>query len=76
IFTPVDTKRHILKDISLSHIIPYVNMQMLIGHHLGLKGKIKELVQKKDPKAVELVELIQELLKDGTKQEWFKPAAV
>ncbi|HZH60815.1 MAG TPA: vitamin B12 dependent-methionine synthase activation domain-containing protein, partial [Metabacillus sp.] len=76
IFTPVDTKRHILKDINLTQIIPYVNMQMLIGHHLGLKGKIKELVQKKDPKAVELVELIQELLKDGAKQEWFKPAAV
>ncbi len=76
IFTPVDTKRHILKDIDLTHIIPYVNMQMLIGHHLGLKGKIKELVQKKDPKAVELVELIQELLKDGAKQKWFKPAAV
>ncbi|KKI93586.1 methionine synthase [Bacillus sp. SA1-12] len=75
IFTPVDTKRHILKDIELTQIIPYVNMQMLIGHHLGLKGKVKELVKKKDPKAVELVELIKELLKDGAKKQWFKPAA-
>jgi 5-methyltetrahydrofolate--homocysteine methyltransferase len=75
IFTPVDTKRHLLKDIDLTQIIPYVNMQMLIGHHLGLKGKIKELVKKQDPKAVELVELIQELLKDGVKKQWFKPAA-
>jgi 5-methyltetrahydrofolate--homocysteine methyltransferase len=75
IFTPVDTKRHILKDIDLTQIIPYVNMQMLIGHHLGLKGKIKDLVQKKDPKALELVELIQDLLKDGVKNQWFKPAA-
>jgi 5-methyltetrahydrofolate--homocysteine methyltransferase len=75
IFTPVDTKRHILKDIDLPQIIPYINMQMLIGHHLGLKGKIKELIQKKDPKTLELVELIQDLLKDGAKKQWFKPAA-
>ena len=75
IFTPVDTKRHLIKDIDLTQIIPYVNMQMLIGHHLGLKGKIKELVKKQDPKALQLVELIQELLKDGVKKQWFKPAA-
>jgi 5-methyltetrahydrofolate--homocysteine methyltransferase len=75
IFTPVDTKRHLIKDIDLTQIIPYVNMQMLIGHHLGLKGKIKELVKKQDPKALELVELIQDLLKVGIKKKWFKPAA-
>ncbi|MFL6558187.1 MAG: B12-binding domain-containing protein, partial [Bacillus sp. (in: firmicutes)] len=38
VFTPMDTKRHILKSYSLSHIEPYINMQMLIGHHLGVKG--------------------------------------
>ncbi|APH05951.1 methionine synthase [Bacillus weihaiensis] len=76
IFQPVDTKRHILKDIHLSHILPYVNMQMLIGHHLGLKGKIKNLLQEKDPKAIELSELIEELIQLGTKNQWFKPAAV
>lgn len=75
IFSPVDTKRHILKDIDLPQIIPYVNLQMLIGHHLGLKGKVKELLKKKDPKATELFELIQVLLKDGAKNQWFKPAA-
>ncbi|TXC90789.1 methionine synthase [Metabacillus litoralis] len=75
IFQPNDTKRHILRNIELTQIIPYVNMQMLIGHHLGLKGKIKELIKKKDPKTMELYELIQELLKDGAKNKWFKPAA-
>ncbi|QGQ44629.1 methionine synthase [Metabacillus sediminilitoris] len=75
IFSPVDTKRHILKDIDLPQIIPYVNLQMLIGHHLGLKGKVKELLKKKDPKATELFELIQVLLKDGATNQWFKPAA-
>ncbi len=74
IFQPVDTKRHLIKDIDLTQIIPYVNMQMLIGHHLGLKGKIKELIKKKDPKTMELVELIQDLLKEGAKNKWFKPA--
>ncbi|WP_226670553.1 methionine synthase [Metabacillus litoralis] len=75
IFQPNDTKRHILRNIELTQIIPYVNMQMLIGHHLGLKGKIKELIKKKDPKTMELYELIQELLKDGARNKWFKPAA-
>lgn len=73
IYTPVDTKRHLIKDMDLKQIIPYINMQMLIGHHLGLKGKIKELVKQNDPKALELVELIQELLEEGSKKKWFKP---
>ncbi|MFC0272024.1 methionine synthase [Metabacillus herbersteinensis] len=75
IFQPVDTIRHLIKNIDLPQIIPYINMQMLIGHHLGLKGKVKELIKNKDPKAVELMELIQELLKEGQKNNWFQPAA-
>ncbi|MDQ0232270.1 methionine synthase [Metabacillus malikii] len=76
IFQPVDTKRHMIKNIDLNQVIPYVNLQMLIGHHLGLKGKIKELIKQKDPKTMELVELIQSLLKDGKEKQWFKPTAV
>ncbi|MED4533687.1 methionine synthase [Metabacillus fastidiosus] len=76
IFTPTDTKRHIIRDIDLPQIFPYINMQMLIGHHLGLKGKIKELIKNKDPKTMELYELIQELIQDGVANNWFSPAAV
>ncbi|MBY6268222.1 methionine synthase, partial [Parageobacillus thermoglucosidasius] len=51
VFVPADLERHVLKDISLPHIIPYVNWQMVLGHHLGLKGKVKRLLEEKDEKA-------------------------
>ena len=44
VFTPMDTKKHLLKSYSLSHVEPYINMQILIGHHLGVKGKIANLL--------------------------------
>ncbi|MDI5788738.1 hypothetical protein PO124_10975 [Bacillus licheniformis] len=31
----------LFENIDLSYIVPYVNEQMLLGHHLGLKGKVK-----------------------------------
>lgn len=43
IFTPENTKRHYVRDIDLHHIMPYVNEQMLIGHHLSLKEGQKAL---------------------------------
>ncbi len=43
-------RKHILKDIPLSHIEPYVNWQMLLGHHLGLKGNVKSCWRKETKK--------------------------
>ncbi|MDR7239996.1 methionine synthase [Neobacillus drentensis] len=76
VFTPMDTKRHILKSYSLSHIEPYINMQMLIGHHLGVKGKIAKLIAEKDEKAVKVKEVVDQLLTDARVNNWISPAAV
>ncbi|KUL17298.1 MULTISPECIES: methionine synthase [Bacillus] len=76
VFQPEDLKRHYLKNIDLSYIVPYVNEQMLLGHHLGLKGKVKKLLAEQHPKALELKELIDELLRDGKEHGWFDPAVV
>ena len=76
VFTPMDTKRHILKTYSLSHIEPYINMQMLIGHHLGVKGKIAKLIAEKDEKAVKVKEVVDQLLTDASVNNWISPAAV
>ncbi|NHC41615.1 methionine synthase [Bacillus sp. MM2020_1] len=76
VFTPMDTKRHILKSYSLSHIEPYINMQMLIGHHLGVKGKIAKLLAEKDEKAVKVKEVVDQLLTDARVNGWISPAAV
>ncbi|BBP88406.1 hypothetical protein BsIDN1_20240 [Bacillus safensis] len=58
-----------MRDIDLHHIMPYVNEQMLIGHHLGLKGKIKTLLAEKHPKALELKQLVTDLLNEGREKK-------
>jgi 5-methyltetrahydrofolate--homocysteine methyltransferase len=76
VYTPMDTKRHILKTYSLSHIEPYINMQMLIGHHLGVKGKIAKLLAEKEEKAVKVKEVVDQLLTDAKENNWITPNAV
>ncbi|KQL35357.1 methionine synthase [Psychrobacillus sp. FJAT-21963] len=62
VFNPKDLRRHVLKDYSVSHLYPYVNMRTLIGHHLGLKGYSDKLLEQGDERAVELHELVTEFL--------------
>ena len=76
VFIPQDTKRHVLKTYSLSHIEPYINMQMLLGHHLGVKGKIAKLLEAKDEKAHKVKEVVDNLLEEANKSDWISPAAV
>ncbi|PLT33167.1 methionine synthase [Bacillus sp. V5-8f] len=76
VFTPKDCEIHFFKNIDLAQILPYINLQMLLGHHLGLKGNIKKMLAEKNEKALELKEIIDSLVHDGTKQGWFQPSAV
>ncbi|KHF30462.1 Methionine synthase [Anoxybacillus sp. BCO1] len=76
IYVPTDTEKHILKDIPLSHIEPYVNWQMLLGHHLGLKGNVKKLLAERNEKAIMLKELIDELLTEAKQTKSLSPKAV
>ncbi|MEH7179065.1 methionine synthase [Neobacillus vireti] len=76
VFTPMDTKKHVLKTYSLAHIEPYINMQMLIGHHLGVKGKIANLIAQKDEKALKVKGVVDGLLADAKQGNWILPAAV
>lgn len=66
VFIPPDTDRHILRDVPIPHIIPYINMQMLLGHHLGLKGNVDNLLQEGNEKAVQLKETVDAILQEGT----------
>jgi 5-methyltetrahydrofolate--homocysteine methyltransferase len=59
---PQDTDRHIMRDYPISHLMPYVNMQMLLGHHLGLKGKVEALLSDKDTKALQLKDTVDSIL--------------
>ncbi|AGK54336.1 methionine synthase [Bacillus sp. 1NLA3E] len=76
VFIPKDTNRHIVKTYTLAHIEPYINKQMLIGHHLGVKGNIEKLLAAGDEKAVKLNEMVNQLIEEAKKNDWIKPAAV
>lgn len=65
---PPDVRRHIMRDYPIGHILPYVNMQMLLGHHLGLKGKVEKLLEEKDAKALELKDIVDSILNDAQKK--------
>jgi 5-methyltetrahydrofolate--homocysteine methyltransferase len=59
---PVDLERHVLRHYPIDVIKPYINKQMLIGHHLGLKGKVEALIKQGDERAVQLDQLVEELI--------------
>lgn len=76
VFVPEDTKRHLIKSYSFSHVEPYVNKQTLIGHHLGLKGKLDKLLKEGDEKAVKLNDMVNGLVLEAEKNGWIDPTAV
>ncbi|CAM3632866.1 methionine synthase [Aeromicrobium ponti] len=76
VFVPKDLKRHLLKTYSLSHIEPYINKQMLIGHHLGLKGNLQKLLAEGDEKAIKVNATVDELIAESKEKNWIDPKAV
>ncbi|KXH80758.1 methionine synthase [Sporosarcina sp. HYO08] len=68
VFVPKDLRRRVMRDYSVGHLYPYVNMRTLIGHHLGLRGNVDKMLEKGEPRAVELHELVTEFLQSGILQ--------
>lgn len=65
IFIPNDCRKRVLRDYSVSHLSPYVNMRTLIGHHLGFRGFTDSTLKKREPRAVELHEMVTGFLESG-----------
>ncbi|RXZ81873.1 methionine synthase [Paenibacillaceae bacterium] len=65
VFVPPDLNKHILRNVPIPHIVPYVNMQMLLGHHLGVRGNVEQLLAAGDAKTVELKETVDTLLQEA-----------
>lgn len=76
VFTPPDLERHVLRNYPLGHIIPYVNMQMLLGHHLGLKGSVEAQLAARDPRTVELKETVDDILHQAMLEGTIVPHAM
>jgi 5-methyltetrahydrofolate--homocysteine methyltransferase len=81
---PPDFDRHVLRDVPLAHIFPYLNVQMLYGKHLGLRGPVARLLQEGDPRALELRDLVEALQRDAARErllradglyQWFRARA-
>ena len=47
VYIPKDLRRHVMRDYSVAHLHPYVNMRTLIGHHLGLRGYSDKLIEQR-----------------------------
>ncbi|MEX2220818.1 MAG: methionine synthase [Candidatus Rokuibacteriota bacterium] len=66
--TPPDLKPHLLRDVPLTHVFPYLNLQMLLGRHLGVKGPVARLLEQGDPKVVEVHETVQQLEREAVER--------
>jgi 5-methyltetrahydrofolate--homocysteine methyltransferase len=76
VFVPPDYERHVMRDYPVSHVFPYVNLQMLMGHHLGLKGNVDELLAAGDERTVRLKETIDGIMRESERHSWLKPQAM
>lgn len=65
VFMPPDTERHILRNIPLGQVLPYVNMQMLLGHHLGVKGQVDKLLAAGDERTEQLKDMVDQIYREG-----------
>lgn len=74
LFTPPDYRPHVLH-FKLAQVEPYLNLQMLFGHHLGLKGSLSRHLAENDPKAMHLAEEVGQVLEQAKKEELIQPAA-
>jgi 5-methyltetrahydrofolate--homocysteine methyltransferase len=73
---PPDLDPHVLRRVPLAHIYPYLNLQMLLGKHLGVKGSVQRLLTEGDPKTVEINEIVEELERESAAQGWLEANAV
>ncbi len=70
-FTP-----HILRDIPLAHVTPYLNRQMLYSKHLGLIGVVDRLLAAGDDKAVKVHQAVEALLAQAREELLIRPQAL
>ncbi|MBB6730352.1 methionine synthase [Cohnella zeiphila] len=76
VFVPPDYERHVLRDYPMAHVMPYVNMQMLLGHHLGVKGKVEDLLAAGDEKTMQLKATVEEMMGEAQQRGWLRPQAM
>ncbi|MFI8688313.1 methionine synthase [Rossellomorea sp. NPDC077527] len=75
VHVPSDLIPHTIREFSLDQIQPYVNQQMLLGHHLGIKGKISRLLEEEDERTIGLKEMTDDLFHKAKKKGMIQASA-
>ncbi|UOF92747.1 methionine synthase [Fodinisporobacter ferrooxydans] len=65
VFLPPDFERHVIRDYPVSYLQPYLNLQMLLGKHLGYRGNVEKKLAEGDEKILQLKETVDELLQEA-----------
>jgi 5-methyltetrahydrofolate--homocysteine methyltransferase len=73
---PPDLKLHVVEDVGLEEIFPFVNPQMLYVKHLGLRGSIERLRERGDVKTAKLEEAVEALKDEVLRLGLMTPRAV
>src|SRR4029079_12467932 len=60
---PPDLERHKVEIPDLRALWPYVSPFMLYGKHLGVKGNLEKLAEARDPKYLEIQEIVRHVQK-------------
>ena len=73
---PPDFAPHLLRDIPLEYVLPYLNRKMLLGKHLGLTGPVEKLLAEGDEKALKLNDTVQEMIALVRQEHLIRPQAL
>jgi 5-methyltetrahydrofolate--homocysteine methyltransferase len=76
ILNPPDFQQHILRDIPIPRIIPYLNRQMLYSKHLGLMGVLDKLLEAGEEKALKLHASVNRMLEKIERNQLIRPQAL
>ncbi len=71
-----DFDSHILRDIPLKQVIPYLNRQMLYTKHMGLIGSVEKLLAAGDEKALKLHGAVEGMLARAEREGLIRPQAL
>jgi 5-methyltetrahydrofolate--homocysteine methyltransferase len=74
--TPPDLEPHVLRHVPLAQVYPYLNLQMLYGKHLGLRGLVSRLLEAGDPKARELHDVLEALKAEAARDDLIRADGV
>ncbi|MDI3256972.1 MAG: methionine synthase [Kyrpidia sp.] len=73
---PPDCRRHVWRDYPFDDVRPYINLQMLLGRHMGLRGNVEKLLEQKDEKTVEWMARLDELIAEAKSEGLLRLRAV